>query len=353
MPLGGAVLSTAREVQVPILALLLIGACAVKAQRAAAARSLDAVISPTVMFPLRLRKSATLALCVSELGLGAGLIATAGPAGADAPAVTFRAATALLFAVAVAALNETRSRRPSVGCGCFGDLSGTPVSMRTLMRAAVLCTAALASIGAPPLCLPSSSRQAFLLLAATAAELLLLAVMSPEVSEVMVRLGYSEPCEARRVPVARTLAAVRGSQAWRYSQPYLTVPEPTDIWREGCWRFVTYPATVDDRRIDIVFAVYLQARRPPIRAAVVDAAASGDAVLPFSTDVEVLVTRGAATAPARATRRSRQPDPTFTPALFEYLALSSDIPRVSNNLDTRSPATQGGDAERASARSHC
>ena len=40
MPLGGAVLSAAREVQVPILALLLIGACAAKAQRAAAARSI-------------------------------------------------------------------------------------------------------------------------------------------------------------------------------------------------------------------------------------------------------------------------------------------------------------------------
>jgi hypothetical protein len=287
MPLEGAVLSAAREVQVPVLALLLIGACAAKAQRAAAARSLDAVL---------LHRSTTLALCASELGLGAGLILTAGQAGAATAAVTVRAATALLFAIAVAALNEMRSRRPNVGCGCFGDLSDTPVSLRSIVRAAVLCAAALASIGAPPLRLPSSSPQVLLLMATAAAELLLLAAVSPEVGEIMVRLGYSEPCEARRVPVAKTLAALRASREWRYSQPYLAASEPTDVWREGCWRFLTYPAAVDDRKADVVFAVYLQARRPPIRTAVVDG----------------------------------------PPPLFGYLAFSSAFPRVVNNLDTHS-----------------
>jgi Methylamine utilisation protein MauE len=287
MPLGGAALSAAREVQVPILALLLIGACAAKARRAAAARTLDAV---------RLRRSTTLALCASELSLGAGLILTAGLAGASPAAVIVRAGTALLFAIAVAALNEMRSRRPDVGCGCFGDLSDTPVSVRSLARAAVLCAAALASIGAPSLRLPSSSLQVLLVMAAATTELLLLAALSPEVGEIMVRLGYSEPCEARRMPVAKTLAALRASREWRYSQPYLAAPEPTDIWREGCWRFLTYPATVADRKADIVFAVYLQARRPPIRTAVVDG----------------------------------------PPSLFEYLAFSSSFPRVANNLDTHS-----------------
>ena len=339
MPLGGAVLSAAREVQVPILALLLIGACAAKAQRAAAARSIDAV---------GMRRSTMLGLCASELGLGAGLIATAGQGGAATPAVTVRAATALLFAIAVAALNEMRSRRPDVGCGCFGDLSETPVSMRSLVRAAVLCTAAMTSIGAPPLRLPSSSLQALLLMAVAAAELLLLAAVSPEIGEIMVRLGYSEPCEARRVPVAKTLAALRASREWRFCQPYLAVPEPADIWREGCWRFVTYPAAVDDRRADIVFAVYLQARRPPIRAAVVDASEGA------STDIGVLVTSGAGTAGEPAARRARQPGPVLIPGpppLFKYLPVSSAIPRVANNLDTHSPATQAPPPR--AVRSHC
>ncbi|HUN34550.1 MAG TPA: MauE/DoxX family redox-associated membrane protein [Trebonia sp.] len=307
MPLGGAVLTTAREVQVPILALLLIGACLAKAQRAASARSLDAV---------GMRRSTMLALCLSELGLGTGLIVTAGRVGAATDAVSVRAGTALLFAIAVAALNEIRARRPGVGCGCFGDLSETPVSVRSMVRAGVLCAAAMASIGAPPLHLPSSSPQALLLVAVAVAEVLLLAAVSPEIGEIMVRLGYSEPCEARRVPVGKTLAALRASREWRDSQPYLVMPEPADIWREGCWRFLAYPATVDDRKADIVFAVYLQARRPAVRTAVVE-------------------------ADEPAQRRPRPAGPVLRPGpapLLENLAASSRIPRVADNLDTHSPA---------------
>src|SRR5215472_5087486 len=105
MPLGGAALSAAREVQVPILALLLIGACAAKAQRAVRTRSIDAAISPTAMFPLQLRNFTSMALCASELGLGVGLSLTAGLAGASPPAMIVRAATALLCASELAALN--------------------------------------------------------------------------------------------------------------------------------------------------------------------------------------------------------------------------------------------------------
>ena len=96
----------------------------------------------------------------------------------------------------------------------------------------------------------------------------------------MVRLGYCEPCEARRLPVSRTLASLRGSAAWRYYRPYLSALTPSDIWREGCWRFITYPAVVDARQVDVVFSVFLKPRRPPVRAAVVDAT---EGVVPIST----------------------------------------------------------------------
>ena len=46
---------------------------------------------------------------------------------------------------------------------------------------------------------------------------------------------------------------------------------PSDVWREGCWRFVVYPGCARGRAVDIVFAVYLQTRRPPVRVAVLDA----------------------------------------------------------------------------------
>jgi hypothetical protein len=264
------VLNALREFQVPLLAILLIGGCAAKARRAIAARSVEAGISPTSMFPLHLRRPAAIALCATELSLGVALVVTAGTIGAGTPAMVTRGATALLFLTAVGALNELRSRRPDAGCGCFGDLSHTPVSWRTLARSALLSLAALAAITAPPLREPSSPGAAWVLLAMVAAELAVLAAVSPEIGEIMVRLGYYEPCEVRRLPVSRTLASLRGSSQWRRYRRHLLATEPADVWREGCWRYAVFPGMTDGRPVDIVFAVYLQARRPPVRAAIVD-----------------------------------------------------------------------------------
>ena len=144
------VLDAVREVQVPLLAVLLIGGCAAKARRGLGARSIDAVIGPTAMFPFRLRRPVGIAISAGEFALGVGLLVTAGRFGTGGPALAVRVATALLFCTAVFALAELRSRRPDVGCGCFGDVSSTPVNWRTITRAALLSAAALASIGARP-----------------------------------------------------------------------------------------------------------------------------------------------------------------------------------------------------------
>jgi len=263
-------LAVAREVQIPLLAVLLIGSCAAKAGRVIGARSIDEGIGPTAMFPLPLRRPAAIAICGYELALGIGLLLTAVRIGAGWPADAVRVAAALLFWTAVGALQELRTRRPGEGCGCFGDLSGTPVNWRTISRAALLGAAALASIGAPPLHMLSSPGQAAGAIALTVAELALLAALSPEIGQVMVRLGHAEPCELRRVPVARTLAALRSSAPWRQHSPYLISTTPTDVWREGCWRFVVYPGVLASRRVEVVFAVYLMGRRVPVRAGLVD-----------------------------------------------------------------------------------
>jgi hypothetical protein len=269
-------LSAAREIQIVLLVALLIGGCAAKAKRSISERSIEAGLSPTVMFPLRLRRPIAIAMCTGELLLGVGLLVTAGRFGAGVPATTVRSVAALLFAIAVGALHELRTRRPEAGCGCFGDLSDTPVSWRTLARSALLCTAAISTIGAPPLRMPVSTDQAALLLAVGAAEFAALAALSPEVGEIMIRLGYSEPCEVRRLPVARTLSVLRANSQWRRYRKYITAMEPSDVWREGCWRYIVYPGVVAERSVDVVFAVYLKHRRPPVRAAIVDAE-SGEA----------------------------------------------------------------------------
>jgi hypothetical protein len=277
---GGQILGELRGIQVPLLAIVLIGACAAKGRRAITARSVDAGLSPTALFPMHLRRPGAIALCATELSLGIALLVTTsplpgGPALKSTLAMYARGATALVFLTAMAALYELRDRRPEAGCGCFGDLSHTPVTWRSIARSALLSAAALASVSARPLRVPASPSTAWLLLALTAAELAVLAGLSPELGEIMVRLGYSEPCEVRRIPVSRTLASLRASSQWRRYRRHLTALAPSDVWREGCWRYAVFPGMAEGRRVDVVFAVYTKLRRPPVRAAIVDAATDG------------------------------------------------------------------------------
>ena len=267
-------LTSVRELQLPLLTVLLVGGCAAKGWRVLRTRSITAAMVPTGLLPLRLRRPIMMVMCATEFALGLALIATAGKVGAAGPglpAAMVRAGTALFFLVAVGALNETRQRRPDAGCGCFGEFSDTPIGWRTITRAGVLCAAAAATIGLPPLRMPSSPTTAELCLAALAFELSLLAFLSPELGEILVRLGYSEPCELRRLPVGRTLAALHSSSQWRRYAGQVSAAAPADVWREGCWRFVVYPGSARGRPVDIVFAIYLQTRRPPVRVAVLDA----------------------------------------------------------------------------------
>ena len=278
-------LNLMREVQVGLLAVLLLSGSAAKLWPASGAGSPGHGhgTGPTAMFPVRLRRPAATALCATEFALGTGLLLTAGSAGAGGPAVIVRAATFVLFCTAVGALHELRGHRPDAGCGCFGELSRTPVSWRAITRAALLCVAALAAIGAPPVSMPRSAGQAWLTLAVAGTELALLAALSPEVGQLMIRLSHAEPCELREVPVDRTLSALRSSASWRRYRQFLAT-DPADVWREGCWRFVVFPGVLASRQVEVVFAVYLAGRRGPVRVGVLDTGADHDA--PWSDSFE-------------------------------------------------------------------
>jgi hypothetical protein len=273
-----AVLGTAREVQVPLLAALLLGGCAAKLGRAISTRSIAREMGPTALFPIRLRRPVAIAVCVSELGLGVGLLVTAGRFGAGSPALAVRSLTVVLFCTAVGALHVLRTWRPAAGCGCFGDLSDTPVNWRTLTRTALLCGAAVAALGAPALHKPASAAEAMMVLGLLVAEVSVLVALSPEFAEVMARLGYNEPCEVRRLPVARSLTALRASPQWRQYHRYLITGEPADVWREGCWRFAVFPGMLTGRRVEVVFAVSLKPRRPQVRVGLYDSSAASRAL---------------------------------------------------------------------------
>jgi hypothetical protein len=146
------------------------------------------------------------------------------------------------------------------------------VNGRTIARAALLSVAALATIGLPPLRAPHPGIDAARLLAIFAVESAVIAGLSPELGEALVRLGYSEPCELRRMPAVRTLAALRRSSQWRRRSGLITAEVPADMWRELCWRYVVFPARLGEREAEVVFAVYLRPHRPAIHAALVDSA---------------------------------------------------------------------------------
>ena len=132
----------------------------------------------------------------------------------------------------------------------------------------LLTGGALISLESPALYLPPRGHGALLFLGIVCAELALIAALSPEVGDALVRLGYTDPCELRQVPAERTLAALRRSRTWRRHARAITTEMPIDMWRELCWRYVVFPCRQDGGNAEVVFAVQLKRRRPLILAAV-------------------------------------------------------------------------------------
>lgn len=267
------------QAQIPLLAAMLLGGCAAKFTRGIRRRSIDAGLGPTALFPLRLRPLAAGALSAIELGMGIGLIVTAGALGGDVPAKLIRLGTCLLFVVATLALIELRSIRPDIGCGCFGEFSSTPISGRTLTRSILLAAAALGAVYVKPIPRTIAFEEVERVLIFLAIELAIIAALSPEVRELLVRIGYSAPCELRMPNPEHTLSALRRSSQWRRHLALLAGDEPQDVWRELCWRYLSFPSRYNGRDADLVFAIYLQNRRPVVLSALVDAATG--AVIPW------------------------------------------------------------------------
>ncbi|GII84649.1 hypothetical protein Ssi03_26390 [Sphaerisporangium siamense] len=224
-------------------------------------------LGPGVLVPERWRKPMMIFCAAVEGVLAAGLLLT--------PSPLPRWGTVTFFSVATYVLWELRRRRPDVGCGCFGEASGSPVGLRSIGRAAVLTGAAvlvaLVPVTGSDLLAPSWD-----VVTAFGAGLALLAVLSPEMEEGLARVRYRAPCEQRPIAAPKALARLRSSGEWRSHQGMLVAEEPSDTWRELCWRFFVYPArAASGGGADVVFAVYLTGRRPPIRVAVVEQEGTG------------------------------------------------------------------------------
>jgi hypothetical protein len=273
-----------QDIQPLLLATLLIGACVAKVVRALRLGSMAAGLDPTRLFPVRMRSPVAAGLCAAELALGIALIITALPAGTrrgvpvlnEPAASTARIATAVLFLVATCALIELRERHPDAGCGCFGEVSTQPIGTRAIARSALLTVSALVSVGGPSTYLLPPGRGAALLLALLCTEVAVIVALSPEVGEALVRLGYSEPCELRTLSPERSLTSLRRSRQWRRLAGVITSDTHADMWRELCWRYAVYPATIDGIDAEVVFAIQIKKRRPVIQSALVPVPLAGE-----------------------------------------------------------------------------
>ncbi|GAA0542423.1 MauE/DoxX family redox-associated membrane protein [Actinomadura livida] len=217
---------------------------------------------------LRDSRGMTVGLGVGEGLLGLALLVTSHP--------SVRLATTVAFAAATWVVSELRVGRPDAGCGCFGGLSGRRVGRRSVLRAVLFTCAAIASLQAPHAGLDVLRNVEVLVGLVLAVEVALFAALSPELSALLGRRGLPPgqgrpvmPCERRRSPIEETYATLYDSAAWVEHENVVTSALPLDVWREGCWRFLVFPARVDDREMEVVFAVSTAERGRTVRAALV------------------------------------------------------------------------------------
>ncbi|MEW9554569.1 MauE/DoxX family redox-associated membrane protein [Nonomuraea sp. NPDC050783] len=251
------------ESQLPILIVLLgLGTMAkVITVRSGGEPGSLARLGPAVLMPGRLQVPSLLVCAAGEVFLATGLLLSTHP--------FFRWGTVAFFALSTYVLLELRRRRPDAGCGCFGEVSSTPVGLRSIGRTVALTGMAMVSVWAPVPGWTAMTHPSWL----TAAGVAVLALLSPEIEELIDRVRYRAPCEQRRGPAeSATLARLRASGPWRAHRDELVSPEPYDSWRELCWRFFAFR---NHQRDDVVFAVYLSGRRPAVRMAVVSGEDSG------------------------------------------------------------------------------
>ncbi|PRX60023.1 methylamine utilization protein MauE [Nonomuraea fuscirosea] len=251
------------ESQLPLLIVMLTLGTVAKVRTVGSGGEPGALsrLGPAVLVPGRMQAPALLVCAAGELVLAAGLLVSTHP--------FFRWGTVAFFAMSTYVLLELRRRRPDAGCGCFGEVSSAPVGWRSIGRTVALTGLAAVSVWSP---VTGWAAAAGWVIAGpppwyAAAGVALLALLSPEIEELIDRVRYRAPCEQRHGPAESvTLSKLRSSGTWRAHHQDLVSAEPYDSWRELCWRFFAFRNHEDD---DVVFAVYLSGRRPAVRMAVV------------------------------------------------------------------------------------
>jgi hypothetical protein len=218
---------------------------------------------------LRQSRRASVGLGLTEGALGLALLVSSH--------LSVRLATTVVFAAATWVVGELRVHRPDAGCGCFGGLSAKHVGRRSVLRAMLLTAVAVVSLPAPHTGLQALLHGPADVVLVLLIELAVFAALSPELAVLAGRarrLRPVVPCERRRSPLPETFARLRDSEAWTASENAITSAVPLDVWREACWRFIVFPARMEGRDAELVFAVSTAERGRTVRVASVPSTGS-------------------------------------------------------------------------------
>lgn len=237
--------------QVLVLATVLLAAGIAKLASRNPTEGIAALVRP------RHARRLNVAVASAEIAVGIALFV--------APVLVVRIVAALMLVAAAGVVLHLRRVRPAAGCGCFGGLSKAPIGWRAVARTVAFAVLAVAVIPFPP----QFSVYAVII---AVAELAVMVAVSPELAERKPAVVEDKMhCSVRRVPHEQTVAALHASAQWREHLPLLDAAEPVEAWREGCWRFFSYPATVDGEAAHAVFAVLVEGTPPPVKVALVTA----------------------------------------------------------------------------------
>jgi hypothetical protein len=201
-------------------------------------------------------------ITVTELGLGGCVLVLPGqewPLGA---------AAALLSAGLVYVAVGHRAR-PGSPCGCFGGLSSGPSWWQSLLRTGVLlgcCLVALVSGGGW-----TTAGGGPGVWGLVALELTALVVVSPERHGLAGSAGgwirrsqwtierwrIGEDCAKAEGPPSRETRWLPETALWGRVSSYVRADEASEVWREGCWEFATFPGRYDGAQATVVFGIPL------------------------------------------------------------------------------------------------
>jgi hypothetical protein len=190
-------------------------------------------------------------------------------------------AAAVFFLLAAVYAAAARLAAPGRPCGCFGA-SGEAVSWWTTGRAMLLAAAAAAysrSPGAGSTRVLSDGRSWLGLMVVLTSFL----AVSPELwASVRHRheVRRTRSCARAPIELQRLLEALRGTTAWIGVEQHLADRNPASVWREGCWLYVSFEASVEKKLATAVFTLRLPPGRSTCRA-VLKHGLAGDPIVAF------------------------------------------------------------------------